>query len=543
MATSRRSARSATAVTRRAFLGGVAAAGLAACSGGSQESSPSSTTEPLPATPRLSGDPFTLGVASGDPLPDGVTLWTRLAPDPLDAASMPETDVPVAWEVAADEDFDDVVQSGTLVTGPALAHSVHVDVRDLEPAQPYWYRFTVGQYDSPVGRTLTAPAADSSPERLRFAIANCQAYQSGYYTPYPHLADEDVEFVVFLGDYIYELEASIAARPHGLPPPQDLDQFRTLYGRNKTDTDLQAAHAAHPWIVTWDDHEVEDNYADLVPGAVGQAANPNAKAEFPDKRAAAYRAFWEHMPIRAEPPSGPDLQIYRAFRFGDLVSMPVLDARQYRTPPPADAGAAALPRSAGGGAQLPESFDEDRTLLGKEQEAWLEEKLRSSDARWNVLAQQSIMAECDRAPDDPNAGFSIDSWDGFVAARNRLLGFIDDQEIDNVVSVGGDIHTSAVTDLHTDFQEPGSPIVAAELIGPSVSALENLPDGYPQGALSSPHIHLYDIERHGYLRCEVDQDAFRADYRWVATTLEPESGIETGSSWVVESGRPGAQEV
>lgn len=530
-------------VTRRGFLGGLGAVGLVACTGGSQDSqerSATTTTLDLPDPPALPDDPFTLGVASGDPLPDSVVLWTRLAPDPV-AGGMPDTDVPVVWEVAADEKFDDVVASGGEITGPLVAHSVHVDVRGLDPATDYWYRFTVGDHGSPVGRTRTAPAPDASPDRIAFAVASCNAYQSGYFTAYRHMADEDLDVVVFLGDYIYELEASVDARPHGMDIPRGLEGYRSYYGLYKTDTDLQAAHAAFPWIVTWDDHEVEDNYAGLEPGEVSTKLFDDAVETFPERRAAAYRAFWEHMPLRAEPTMGESLRLYRDFRFGDLLELPVLDARQYKSPVVEGEGAGGLPRGAGGGPLLDGAFDESRSMLGEEQEEWLEEILVDSDARWKVLAQPSVMAEMDRMPDDPSIGFSMDAWDGYIANRNRLLGLVADEGIGNVVSVGGDIHTSAVTDLRADYQDPTSSLVGSEFVGTSISAIELLPDGFAQATLTQDHVHLYDPDRRGYMRVEVAPDELGVTYRYVSDTGTPDGTIADGTRWVVADGVPGAR--
>jgi alkaline phosphatase D len=328
-------------------------------------------------------------------------------------------------------------------------------------------------------------------------------------------------------------------RPHGLTPPQTLDEFRRFYEVNKADADLQAAHAAFPWVVTWDDHEVEDNYANLEPGAIGLAANPDARDTFAAKRAAAYQAWWEHMPVRLPPPEDGNLRIHRSFDFGRLARLAVLDNRQYRTPIPEGEGEGNLPRLAGGGPQLPAAFDEDATYLGFEQEAWLEELLTTSPAAWNVLVQQTAMAQLDRVPDDPARGFSMDSWDGYVAARNRLLGLVDDRGIDNVVSLGGDIHSSLVTDLKLDYDSPERPIVASELVGPSITALELLPEGYVEATRTNPHVRYYDTQRKGYLRCEVTPTEVRADYRYVSSTSDPGAGIETGSSWIVDEGRPG----
>ena len=524
-------------VSRRAFLAGLVATSAAACAGGG---GPEAVRRPRVPSLDVASDPFTLGVASGDPRPDSVVIWTRLAPTPeVAGGGMPGEDARVAWEVAADDGFRDLVQAGVESARADAGHTVHVDVGGLEPGVQYWYRFLAGRHESPPGRTRTAPDGSSSPERVAFGVASCQAWQSGYFGAYRHLAEEDVDAVLFLGDYIYELESSVAVRPHGLSPPQELDEFRRFYGLYKSDPDLQVAHAAHPWIVTWDDHEVEDNYAGLMPGAIGAGTRPDAAETFPAKRAAAYQAFWEHMPIRTGPPQDGRLDLARHFSFGDLVDLSVLDTRQFRDPPPPGSGNAARPRPFGGGPQPPGVLDEGRTLLGAEQEDWLMGNLGASETVWNVLAQQSIMAPIDRAPDDPNRGYSVDSWDGFVAARDRLLEFVSDEGVANLLSVGGDIHTSAVTDLRAaEADEP----LGTELIGPSISALEILPDDLLEGARSNDHVHLYDIEHRGYLRVVFDRDECRADFRWLETTLEPESSIGAGSSWVVREGQPGAQE-
>ena len=541
-------------VPRRRFLGLVVAGLAAACAddGADDAAGPTSVPDPTepPATtvasttttttttipvPDLSGDPFTLGVASGDPLPDAVVVWTRLALDPADPASMPDVDVPIGWEVATGDDFADVVASGVAVATPAHAHSVHVDVTGLDPATRYHYRFSVGGHRSPVGRTRTAPA-EGSLAGARFAVANCQAYQSGYYPAHRHLAAEDLDAVLFVGDYIYELENPPAIREHGIADlPYDLDGYRRFYGVYRADADLQAAHGAHPWIVTWDDHEVEDNYADRLPGRIGTLLRPDAAEQFPERRAAAYQAWWEHMPVRTPPPVDGDLRIHRSFRYGDLVELAVLDDRQYRSPL-IDVGDGALPRPFGGGPQPPEAFDESRTMLGAEQEAWLADLLSTTPAQWKLVVQQTIMAEIDRRPDDPDAGFSMDAWDGYPAARRRLLGHIADEAIADVVVVGGDIHTAAVTELKVDYADPAAPTVAIELVGPSISSTENLGPEALAGSRSHDHVHLYDPDHRGYLVVDLTPSRVQADFRYVTSALEPDADIETASSWVIDAG-------
>lgn len=533
-------------LSRRRFLGGIAALGLAACSGGGERSSsrPSGapTTSRVPV-PRLADHPFTLGAASGDPLPDGVVLWTRLALDPSSEEPMPAVDVPVVWEVAHDERFARVVASGTEVTGPDLGHSIHADVRGLEPDRGYFFRFRVGDHVSAVGRTRTLPAPGARVETLRIAATCCQAYKSGYYTVYEQLAGDDVACVLFLGDYIYELEPG-NVRDHGLAPAQTLDEFRRFYAVHRADDKLQAAHLASPWIVIWDDHEVEDNYAALDPGGIGTMIDPDAAEKFAAKRAAAYRAWWENMPVRVPPPDGSGaMRIYRSFDFGALARVSVVDNRQYRTPIPTGEGEGNLPRPFGGGPQLPAAFDPDASFLGPEQERWLLGRIDTSAATWQVLAQQTLMAECDRAPDDPAKGYSMDAWDGYVSARNRLLGHVRDAGVANFVSIGGDIHTSAVTDLIADYKVDGSPVVGTEFIAPSASSVELLLPEYVEGARRNPHVKLYDTERRGYLRCTFAADRLVAEYRYVSTTAQPEASPVAGTTWEVEAGKPGARQV
>ncbi|MGH7962928.1 MAG: alkaline phosphatase D family protein [Candidatus Binatia bacterium] len=277
--------------------------------------------------------PFTLGVASGDPLQDSVVLWTRLAPNPQEpGGGMSNQDVLVHWEVADDEQFRRVVREGEALAEPEDAHSVHVDVRGLSPARTYWYRFHAGGEMSSVGRTRTAPRRGAPLERFRFAFASCQDFEDGFYTAYQHLVQEEVDVVVFLGDYIYEdapEPGSGNVRDHtGAGEPVTLEGYRIRYALYRSDPLLQAAHAALPWIVTFDDHEVDNDWSADIP----QDPERQSRAQFLQRRAAAFKAYWEHMPLRPGlRPRGTDIQIYRRFTFGDLVEFNVLDTRQYRS--------------------------------------------------------------------------------------------------------------------------------------------------------------------------------------------------------------------
>ncbi|MDW3219671.1 MAG: alkaline phosphatase D family protein [Acidimicrobiales bacterium] len=548
-------------VSRRTFLAASAGIVVAACSGddagdtaeatttttGSTSTSPpttASTTTTTVPVPAMTGDPFTLGVASGDPLADAVVIWTRVAPDPFaDDAGVDGDQVPVQWAVATDEAFTEIIADGTFVTTAAHGHSVHVDVTDLDPATSYWYQFAVGDWASPVGRTRTAPAPGAPTEQLSFAVANCAAYLSGYFTAYAHLAEEeDLDAVVFVGDYIYELEGG-TTRSHGLDlNPTTLAEYRAFYVVARLEEPLALAHANHPWIVMWDDHEVEDNYAGWNPGGIGLLVDPNAADTFRDRRTAAYQAWWEFMPVRTGPPIDGVLQVYRDFTFGDLAKLTMIDDRQYRSAIVQGDGDGDLPRPFGGGPQLEGTFDESRTMLGEEQEAWFESSIVHG-ATWALLGQQTIMAEVDRAPDDPTRGFSMDAWDGYAAPRERLLGYVHDQGVENFVVLGGDIHTSAVADLHVSYREPGSPMVGTEFVAPSITSLELLLPEFVEGSRSNPHVHLYEKEHRGYLRVDMTHEELLAHYRWVDTTAEPTSPISTASTWRVRSGEVGVEEV
>ncbi|HXV62820.1 MAG TPA: alkaline phosphatase D family protein, partial [Vicinamibacteria bacterium] len=277
---------------------------------------------------RFSTNPFTLGLASGYPLSDGFVIWTRLAPAPLLGGGMEPSPVLVDWEVGTDDRIANVVQRGTALASPDWAHSVHVEVEGLEPDRWYWYRFRAGSEESGVGRSRTAPPVDASPERLRFAFASCQHWEHGFYAAYRHMVADEPELIIHLGDYIYEEDfGPTKVRRHSAPEPITVDDYRNRYAEYKTDPDLQAAHAACPWLVTWDDHEVDNDYADLA----NEELRP--REWFRRRRAAAYRAYYEHMPLRRnQVPLGEHLPLYTNHAFGRLVELQILDDRQYRSP-------------------------------------------------------------------------------------------------------------------------------------------------------------------------------------------------------------------
>jgi len=484
---------------------------------------------------RSSRFPFTLGVASGDPLPDSVILWTRLAPSPFEPdGGMPSAPVSVRWEIAADEGMKRVVKRGTTTAKPELGHSVHVDARGLDPARWYWYRFRVEGHASPVGRTRTAPAAGARVPRLRFAFASCQNWPNGYFSAYRGLVKEDLDLVFHLGDYIYEAPIGERTKRREVAPeacraePTTLATYRFRHALYRSDRALQSAHAAFPWIVTWDDHEVENNWA----GDLDENGSP--PPDFRKRRAAAFQAYYEHMPVRLSAPAGPDYRIYRRFSYGRLAEFNVLDTRQYRTDQPCGDGR--KPR-------CPEAYSPRATMLGQDQERWLCEGLDRSPATWNVLAQQIFMSEFDAVP-GPEATFAMDKWDGYHHARQRLFRFLNARRPSNPVTIAGDAHLSLVSDLKLDFNNPRSPIVAAEFSGTAISSGGATPEAaarIQQAVAEQPHIRYYEGVKRGYVRCTVEPGLWRTDLRAVASIAQPESTIETDASFVVEASRPGIQ--
>ncbi len=512
-------------LSRRAFLAGVAAASALASFGPRRRAV---------AQPRFSSNPFTLGVASGYPLPGGVVLWTRLAPDPLHGGGMSAEPVMVDWDVASDERFERTVQSGRARALAPYAHALHVEVQGLEPDRWYWYRFRVGNEVSPLGRTKTAPALEATPSRLRFAFASCQQYEQGFYTAYRHMVADDLDLVVHLGDYIYESSwGRNHVRKHNGPEPMTLDDYRARFALYKTDPDLQAAHAAYPWLVTWDDHEVDNDYAD------DRSEELDAREWFLARRAAAYQAYYEHMPLRrGAVPFGPHMRIFTRVGYGALAEFYVLDDRQYRSHQ-------VCPRPGRGGSAVVEDcaarLDPRLTLLGDVQERWLMGSLERSRARWNVLAQQTLMAQLDRKVGQGQS-FWTDGWDGYPAARRRLLQFLEQKKPANPLVIGGDVHCFWVADLKPDFDDPRSPTVATEFVGTSITSQLGRTQA-EQDAIKqeNPHITYADLTRRGYVRMELTPARARADLRGLENVIRPDARIETMATFVVEDGRPGAQ--
>ncbi len=535
---------------RRTFvLGGSAAAGSLAA----QPLFAQTPNAPL-ATPVYGENPFTLGIASGEPLPDGVVLWTRLAPRPLDDGyGMPQQPVSVRWQVASDESMATIVQQGETLADPAWGHAVHVEVSGLEPDRPYWYRFTSGTEESPVGRTRTAPAAGAAVDKLTFAFASCQRWDQGLYTAYRDLVTQDPDLVIHLGDYIYEYNIGYGNQLRDLEipgparsKPHDLTGYRLRHALYRLDPNLQEAHRIAPWLVVWDDHEVFNNFFGNVvrdsPAAQGLLAI----------RAAAYQAWYEHMPVRRDSiPQGPDLQLFRSRTFGTLLDVNLLDTRQYRT---VQGSLCDDEMRANGDGFCPDSLDPARSLLGERQRDWLLNRFDQTDTRWSVLAQQVPFARIDNdsAPEVQSfGGKEMDKWDGYAWERDLVATAMADAADARgfaPVVITGDVHANYVWDLKRDWDDTSDATVyGTEFVGTSISSNGDEPLEEAGGFTTecgqrngNPHNHLFDNHR-GYVLCTVTPNQWQATYRVLPNVSDPAADAFTLTSFVVEHDRPGAQ--
>jgi alkaline phosphatase D len=484
--------------------------------------------------PSFTGYPFTLGVASGSPSTTGVVLWTRLAPEPLGGGGAGAEAIVVRWEVAEDEGFARAVQSGRVDAVPAWGHSVHVPVTGLAPGREYFYRFMAGDEVSPVGRTRTAPPAAEAAPRLRFGLASCQHFEHGYYAAHRHLLAEDLDLVVFVGDYIYEGPGRPGqVRRHAGGEARTLTQYRNRHAQYKTDPDLQRLHAAVPWLLTWDDHEVENNYA----GDRSESLDP----DFAARRRAAYHAYFEHMPLPERARPIPSRMVLRSrHNWGRLARFHVLDGRQRRTPQ------ACPPPGRGGATTIDERCRElrsaGRTMLGASQERWFEDGLGAAPERWNFIAQQVLMARGGLVVDGRRR-FSSDAWDGYPAARDRLLGAVVDKGLRSCVVLTGDAHTTFVCDLKRDFDDTEAAPVATEFCGTSITTRGRAQSATDAVVRANPHIHFGDSERRGYVLFEVMPERCTAQIRVIADPADRQTGVATAATFAVAAGRPGAQRV
>jgi alkaline phosphatase D len=495
-----------------------------------------------PQSSAAQNNPFPLGVASGDPSPDGFVLWTRLAPEPL--ARDPQApgglsggDILIKLEIADDPLMHRIVRRGLARAEAAFAHSVHLEVAGLKPGRPYWYRFMTNDAQSPIGCARTAPSEDQRLDNFRFGFVSCSNYEQGYFAAYRHLAAEAPDLVLFLGDYIYETvqpKDKPTVRRHGDGVPTTLTGYRNRYAQYRLDPDLQALHAAAPSLAIWDDHEVQNDYA-------GEwASNFEPPAQFLQQRAAAYQAFYEHMPLRPSRclPQGGGMRIYDRYGFGDLVSFSMLDGRQYRS-----REACYAPPYGGGhvvtAAQCPELVDPSRSMLGEAQETWLYDGLAQSRARWNIIGQTVLMASLH---DDNHSGSAAhewtEAWDGYPAARTRLLDHIATSGVANPVILSGDNHAFWTNELKRD---PGGPTIATEFVGTSITSYGPPYESVAKRLPANPQVKFFESRKRGYASVEVDADRMVTRFQAISDAADPDASVSTLASFVIEAGRKGVE--
>jgi alkaline phosphatase D len=477
-------------------------------------------------------DPFTLGVASGDPLPDGMVLWTRLAPDPTAAdglGGMPARNVEVEWELAADERFSRVERRGVVTAVPGSAHSVHVELSGLREGAEFFYRFRAEGAISPVGRTRTTPNPNAMGPPLTMCFASCSNYPVGFFTAYGALAADEPDLVLHLVDYQYEgTSGAGAVRPVAGPETVTLAGYRRRHAQYKTDPDLQAAHAAAPWLVVWDDHELDNNWADEVP----QDPQLQPREAFLARRALSFQAYYENMPLcTASIPRGIDMQLYRRCSWGRLATFHMLDTRQNRSD-----------QACGDGRRIgcDERLDPARSLTGAEQEAWLLDGFRGSTARWDVLGQQVFFAQRD-VEVGPIQGYSMDGWDGYVASRDRITRGWVDAGVRNAVVLTGDVHRHWANELKLDYADPTGTTVGTELVCSSITSGGDGADSDPAAdpvVRENPHIRFTNNQR-GYVRTRFTGESVVADFRVVQAVTAPGSPVSTRASFVVPDREPG----
>ena len=484
--------------------------------------------------PRWQTDPFALGVASGQPQPDSVVLWTRLRVSDADEALKAQS-LPVLCEVFADEALRQPVRQWRVQTDARRAHSVHVLASGLQPGRHYWYRFVSGSATSPVGRTRTSPALNEAVQRLRLALASCQHYEQGYFAAHRDMAERDLDLVLFVGDYIYESSnPRYLVRKHEGGVPTLLAEYRERHAQYKSDADLRACHAAHPWVMTWDDHEVVNDYANDLD------RNFTDPQVFLRRRAAAYQAYFEHMPVRVGPDANnaSQMRIHDRMAWGRLADLWTLDCRQYR-----DHHACPDPNRGGGRVVVgcDALADKGRSMFGAAQEQWLTEGLTQSQRRWKLLAQSTQMSSSGIDTPLGRSAFT-DGWDGYPKARERLLDTVAQARLQNVVMLGGDVHMNMAAQLRVQPNLESSPIVASELVTTSITSRglgENL---LAQIRTSNPDILHARSDERGYTLLDVKPEGIQAEMRTTANPVKAGATLGTQARWAIAHGVAGVRQ-
>lgn len=474
--------------------------------------------------------PFRLGVSSGCPTATSVVLWTRLCADPLHGGGIDDQRIKLGWEVADDDRFSVIRQRGEWHTSADLAHSAHVEVSGLSPNRPYWYRFFAGDATSPVGRTRTLPDSHDLPSALRFATASCQHFEQGFFHSYRGLIADNPQFLIFLGDSIYESSwGEDLVRSHAGGIPRTLDEYRNRHAQYRCDPDLATAHASFPWFVTVDDHEVENDWA----GDVSQHRDP----QFALRRAAALQAFFEHMPLPLSSLKlGASLDLYRTWDIGRLAHINLLDTRQFRDPQP-------CPRPGISGSNTvsdtfcPDRNDPNRTMLGAVQQRWLDAQLKHASATWNILAQPTLFSPLHQQRDGVTHHYT-ETWDGYPGARQGVIDALVHGQVKNPLIVGGDVHCTYAANVPARPDRENAKAIATEFTGTSVTSA-----GFPQSTIdgllaANPHVRFGNSDKHGYLIFDLGASKATVRLRTVGSIKERDSPVSTHASFVVEAGRP-----
>jgi alkaline phosphatase D len=503
-----------TKLNRRLFIAGGLAAGGAVVA-----------PTLMGAAPRAAGFPFGLGVASGDPRPDGVVLWTRLAAKPLDIGGGMSGNIPVEWEVATDEAFANVIATGTETAIPGEGHSVHAEPRGLPAGAELFYRFRANGFISPVGRTRTAPAAGTAPASVKFAMASCQHFEEGWYHAHRFIAADEPDLVLFLGDYMYEKQSGLGTKVRGYVDFDEvdaLDEYRLRYAQTKLDPGLKAAHAVAPWLVVFDDHELANNWWG---NGTGWPAT---------RKQASFQAYWENMPLpKAMKPVSSAIPLYRRVPWGTLARFHMMDTRQYRWQQAANNNCTEIRRT-------------DRTLTGAAQEQWLLDGLAAGGSRWDLMGQQVFFASRDVDGASGTCDVSEDSWDGYQASRTRITQGWVNRQVRNPVVLTGDVHRHWANDVKLNYFDDAAPAVGAELVTTSVTSGGNpaATDPTPGEVAQNPHLN-YVGNRRGYVRVTATAAQLTAEFMRVSSVTEPDPAKVTAAvhrRFAVVDGVPGLQD-
>lgn len=506
---------------------------------------PGARAQPLQAPDWTApGEVFSLGVASGEVQPESVVIWTRLAPQPLRPdGGMPAAAVPVRWLVARDARFEHVVASGQALASPEAAHSVHVDVSGLQPGRSYHYRFEAGGQTSPVGRTRTAPAPEARPARMRVALASCQHYEAGHFTVHREIAAADVDLVVFVGDYIYTSSVPsfnrVRRHPHRFPRDHadfTLAHYRVHHASYKLDADLRACHAAHPWLLAWDDNEVVNDYTG------DRDAEIDDVDTFLAVRTAAYRAYFEHLPISpSRAPTGPRMRMHARYDWGRLATFWTVDTRQHRDPSPCTGRTQSL-FNGKLVRNCPELAAPGRDLIGRAQADWLSWELASSPVDWKFIVQSTQVA-----PGTIRAPFGRviygDGWDAFPAARERLMQAIAQPRVPDVVCLGGDVHRHVAAQLRLHPEDTASPVIASEVVTTSVSSkgLSEIVTAWLKGG--NPDMLHARADQRGYVVLDVTPRQIDIEFRGTPHPVRPDSRLRTQARYRIDRGIAGPRRV